>query len=514
MQFIKGRLRLCATVVACALVRCGQVERDAPVVLPMDRGGAGGISANAGNAGVQRNSAGGFRADAFGGGGAHTSLEGGSSVGGDNGGQAGQAGAEGGSAGDRSDTGIAITGKLIDVWWRPVSGCAVTLGNATTVTGPRGEFRFEHVTPPYDIAFTIAGVPNTSLTPELWLYTGLTRADPTLQFDRVVVDHRTSLLVERTNIPAIPGASPRAKLGLGMSFAAPGLELGASDLIPNGGFVIQSFWSGEVSLSGIVHSLAWLSPSGDPGGLDLEFLSYREQPFTLTDDSTLEALTPRVTLDFSPNAVSAELYPVKIRGELPLAETVLRSEVVFDSNAAIGLTWRAYPEAMNYVPMPVLPGGHAVFAASRQGSSRALVHRRADSSATVTELEVPTPRTLTSPDDGAEGVTALTRFDWSDDATVSILNIQCGALGLQVNVVTAGHSATWSEIPLPLGSLPSGVKCRWRVDVQGAFTSIDDAAGPRGLIDACDSTGTCERDHFYGDGSWTRSSPRTFTTAP
>lgn len=470
-------------------------------------GARGGRFEAAGAAGADDGGEAGARA--FAEGGAETSSDGGA-----------QAVAEGGAGGVELGAGMAITGTVVDIWRRPVSGCPVALGAATTVTGSHGEFRFESVTPPYDIAFAVDGVPNTSLATELWLYTGLTRADPTLQFDRVLVNHQTDLYIERTNIPTAGAGSGSAQVGLGMSFAAPGLELDASGLTPNGGFAIGNYWSGASSLTGSVHSLAWLSPSGDTQGLDLEFLSYREQPFTLIDDPSLGAPSPRVTLDFSPNDVPSETYSVKIPGADPVAGIVLSSAVVFDSNAAIWLTRRKNPEATSEVPMPLLRGANALFAASRHGpqpgrlgQSYEIVHRVADSSASVTELALPSPRTLTAPDDEALDVTALTRFEWSEDASVSVLHIACETSPLDVHVVTAASSATWPLVSLPDSAFPSGSQCSWSVETHGSFAATDDAAGPNGFVDACDHLDYCDDAPLFDDGSWTRSSPRAFTTA-
>jgi len=459
---------------------CGQVQRDAPTSLPTSAGGDGGTSVRAGDAGDAKSAV-----------------------------------SEGGS-GDGTE--IAITGQVIDSWRRPVSGCLVALGNATAVTGGQGEFRFEHVTPPYDVAFAIPAVPDATTGPAVWLYTGLTRADPTLQFDRVLVNQLTLLSVERTNIPILaPDSEAAAKVRLGVSFAAPGLELGAPDLTPvdeYGRYFLSAQWSGGSSLSGTVHSLASLSPSGDPGGLDLQFLSYQERAFTLSDDPSLGPLA-RLTLDFSPSTVPSETYPVTIEGA-PDSEVTLGSAVVFDSNAAIWLAARQNPEALSNVPMPVLPGGHAVFSASRSASPSGfgLVHRRADSSSSVTALSIPTPRTLTAPDDEASDVTASTRFEWSDGASVSVLRIHCWQSSLDVNVVTAKNSATFPVLPALSSAFPNKSTFGWGVEVDGAFGSVDEAAGPTGFLAACGSVSNCVRGPRLDDGSLTQSSWRTFSSAP
>ncbi|HYP75346.1 MAG TPA: hypothetical protein VER12_05320 [Polyangiaceae bacterium] len=434
----------------------------------------------------------------------------------DAGGEGADAG-EGGSGGEpESDTGITITGTLVDSWRRPAAGCLVALGTATALTGSLGEFHFEHVAPPYDIAFTIPGVPNLGLWAELWLYTGLTRADPTLQFDRVLVNQQTLLSVQQTNIPMLAAAAP-AKLRRAMSFAAPGLELGASDLEPlddSGEFLTGGFWAGGSSISGTMHSLAWLSPSGDPAGLDLQFLSYQERPYTLSDDPSLGPIA-RVTLDFSPNAVPTETYPVAIRGE-PISGTVLHSEVVFESNAAIWLSERENPEGTINVPMPVLPGGHAVFSAVRSSpqSGASFVHHRADSSGSLTALTMPTPRTLTAPDADAANVTATTRFVWSDGASVSTLDVHCWKSGFDLHVVTAANSATCPVVPALASRLPANDTCQWSVGVHGAFARTDDAAGPSGFLDGCAYPGERQTGPLLDDGFRTRSSWRAFTTAP
>ncbi|HET7546008.1 MAG TPA: carboxypeptidase-like regulatory domain-containing protein [Polyangiaceae bacterium] len=474
-------LRWFALVLASALAACGRVQRDAPTPLPTD------VSAGGTASGAEPDPP-----------------------------------AEGGSDADaESNAGITITGKLIDSWRQPAAGCQVALGSATAVTDSRGQFRFEHVRPPYDIAFEVPGVTSPPLSPELWLYHGLTRADPTLQFDRVLVNQATLLSVEQTNTPTQAAESGAAKLRLGMSFAAPGVELGASDLTSVdefGRFILSAQWSGETSISGTVHSLAWQSPSGDPAGLDLEFLSYQERPFTLSDDPSFGPLA-QVTLDFSPSRVASETYPVTIQGDLDNS-TTLGSAIVFDSNAAIWLTERKNPGALSNVAMPVLAGGHALFSASRIGSASAfaLVHRRADSSASITTLTIPTPRTLTTPNDGADGVTESTRFAWSDGgsdgANVSMLHIHSWKRELDVHVVTAESSATWPSVPALPSSFPKDGSFGWGVEVHGAFATVDDAAGPNGFLVACGAVSNCSRGPRLDDGSLTQSSWRNIASAP
>ena len=139
----RGASCLCALLLAGALAACGRVQEEVS-----DTSG-GGDATGAAGAGA--------------------------------GGRAGPAAAGQGGFGE-SNAGMTITGRVIDSWRRPVAGCPVALGDATTLTSAEGEFRFEQVTAPYDVAFTVPEAPNTGLGPQLWLYTGLTRPDPTLQF--------------------------------------------------------------------------------------------------------------------------------------------------------------------------------------------------------------------------------------------------------------------------------------------------------------------------------------------
>jgi len=121
---------------------------------------------------------------------------------------------------------------------------------------------------------------------------------------------------------------------------------------------------------------------------------------------------------------------------------------------------------------------------------------------------------LTAPDDEASDVTASTRFEWSDGASVSVLRIHCWQNGLDVNVVTAKNSATFPVLPALSSAFPNKSTFGWGVEVDGAFGSVDEAAGPTGFLTACGSVSNCVRGPRLDDGSLTQSSWRFFSSAP
>jgi hypothetical protein len=129
-------------------------------------------------------------------------------------------------------------------------------------------------------------------------------------------------------------------------------------------------------------------------------------------------------------------------------------------------------------------------------------------------LDLPTPQTLTSPPEGAQGVDLGTPFQWSDGSSAAIFSVTCAAAGVRINVVTAGSEAQLPTVPGLGMAVPSGADCLWHIEVHGAYVSVDDASGPAGMVDPCLYDDDCERASLRGDGSVTVSDWRAFQTAP
>jgi hypothetical protein len=418
--------------------------------------------------------------------------------------------------------GITIRGRIIDSWRQPMPGWRVALGAESTSTDDEGQFTFANVTPPYDVSFMVPGVANTTNVPELWTYRGLTRPDPTLQPDWVLGPLRRDIRIERINAPtAMQDDGGAVPVNLDVSLGTRDL-FGSGGGGPTGALLFNLRWSGDPSLSGTLHAMAWTRPNLE--GLDNQYLSYREQPFTVVADDNLSAAAVQVTLDYSPSPVPVATFRAEVQSSWGSSSTDTRTVdgmVAFDDNAHFSLTWveDTYKTSAIAAPMPLLPASHVVFA-GRQGHaglharSFGCVHRVAPSPDVPVVLDIPEPRAPISPDEGAMGIDAATLFEWSAAPVVSVLSATCWNAQIRLHTVTSESRAQLPSVPALGAGPPTGADCVWHVDVHGAYASVDEASGPRGMIDPCADIGNIDRGNFLDDGSVTISDWRAFQTAP
>jgi hypothetical protein len=422
-----------------------------------------------------------------------------------------------------SPTRLIVNGTIVDPWGQPMSGWQVLLGGTTTATDANGRFTFSDVTPPYDVAFLSPGVSNTTAVPEVWQFRGLTRSNPTLQPIRAMGPHRGNLSVQRTNVPTPTTADGgQAPVALGISFGSPNYATGGvySSL---GGLGIGLTWSGTATLTGTMHGLAWTQPpiSAD-GTVENVYLAYQAVPLTVTDEGVGSA-SQQVTLDFTANDVQTAPFKATLQsswGEVGNPRT-LHGLVVFDSNALIEVAEiRSSTSPATMTPtMPLLPGSHVVFVGFQSvggahGNMFGAAHREATAPEIPVVLDVPEPRTLSSPPEGTHGVGLGTTFQWSTAEVANIFSIACDAAAFRINVVTTENEVQLPSFPALGMSLPAGAACLWHVEVHGTHPSVDDATGPAGIADACFYDDNCERTSLRGNGSVTVSDTRAFQTAP
>lgn len=156
--------------------------------------------------------------------------------------------------------------------------------------------------------------------------------------------------------------------------------------------------------------------------------------------------------------------------------------------------------------LPVLPRGHAVFVAFQgdldptSGGAFGGAHRVVPLPETSVALEVPEPRTLLRPDIDA-AIDAASEFAWSEGPGVSTFSLTCQSPSVRFYVVTAENDTRAPDVPVLHPSLPAGTQCTWRVEVHGAFDSVDAAASASGMIDACEYAVNCGRAILLEDGT-------------
>ncbi len=427
-----------------------------------------------------------------------------------------------------ADAGMTVNGTIIDTYHRPLSGLQVLIGTDLAVTDANGRFAFDQVVAPYDVAFKVYNFNSTPPNPDVWIYRGLTRRDPTLQTGRVLGPNRRGLMPLGTNVQApVQADGGQVPVLLAASFGSPEVAVTAYDIPHPGGSLIISdiHWFGQGSTTGTVHALAWGRPSGrNSSGTDNQYLAYSEQPLILVDMGR-NSYPQEVTLDFSPTPVTSRIFEASVRanwGAAPAHARSLSGLVVFDTNAQIPVAYvrDAFATSSLSVPMPVLPGSHVVFTAKQgrmyQGnlsSPFGFVRREVISPATAVALEIPEPRVLLAPPTDAEGIDTSTLFEWSAASSVSVFSMSCSALSFRVHSVSAEHTGHAASIPALDTSLPKDAECYWNVDVHGSYRTVDDATGPSGMIEPC-LVGTCEDGSPRGEGSGSQTEWRLFKTTP
>src|SRR5262249_5011296 len=128
-------------------------------------------------------------------------------------------------------------------------------------------------------------------------------------------------------------------------------------------------------------------------------------------------------------------------------------------------------------------------------------------------LALPDPAALTLPIDGAIGVTGSTPFSWTGPTGVTTFKVQFSQGTKVMFVVTAQGQAQLPSFPGTGFALAPNTPCTWSVQTHGRFATVDDAAGPNGMLDSM-SVSAEPAGVNRTSGSFTESALRDFTTAP
>ncbi len=392
-----------------------------------------------------------------------------------------------------------VTGKVIDFWRRPIPNVPVTIGATAVVTDANGVFTVADVAATYDASLTISTSVNNSAATFGWLYQGLTRRDPTLQVYRAFPSQNGELDMTASNV-SFPLPSTRK---LPISFASPDGAFGTTldGMALN---YLSGAWTGPDSTVGKAHAL--LFDFSGPQNLPTQYLAYDEKP---------------VTLGAAPGSVAFDLMS-EVIAVGSVTGTVTRATadapentvfVHFTDGAAIEVAQDDAPTANFSYVVPTIPNA-GILVAAATGSSYTppyAVAYRDDlvGGQAAIALNVPAPPALLGPVANATGVGPNTMFQWSGGQQVFLFSVSFVNSYGAMFVVTSAKQTKLPAFPATSFSIPAGEPCDWSVETHGTFTTLDEAAGPEGMLDTL-SNGE-PRGPRRGAGVYTESEHRGFT---
>jgi hypothetical protein len=414
---------------------------------------------------------------------------------------------EGGMGGTPDPGDPTVHGKVIDFWGTPVPNMPLMVGDTLTNTDEDGEFVVEEVANTYDVELAFDIPYNGNPRAKAYLFHGLTRRDPTIQLRQAFDIRSARAVVTPANVTLATGDIIKIAVGgdtgnVSTSMQANGLEFSCN-------------WEGSETTQQTAHALH-LSLDDDTD-LPTAYKSF---------DSSLVALAEtgksQVSLDLTPKTVVTGT----LQGTATTGGGTDRENWVylrFDTGAVMQLiNDSSGSNSFSYL-LPVLPSSSITVAASEGWEEVegpfAITYKTGLSADAKPALKIPTPATLVSPGDGADGVDAETKFRFTSPASnsgpfvIHFENVNVPGPFQDLYVITAEKELTIPDVLDGGFELNPGDAIRWNVETHGAFDSVDAMAGPDGFLDLF-AWENGPVGPLTDDGEWTNSAPRYFTTAP
>jgi hypothetical protein len=406
--------------------------------------------------------------------------------GGGNAGMAAGGGASGMQASSDADSGaapsgtIAVTGKVIDFFRRPVPDVPITIGQQSALTDDNGEFAIDGVAPPYDVSLIASSTQSDfAFRYYAYVYQGLTRPDPTLQVYYGLPERGSSL---NTTLTGASFTDMNRRLIFAFSspeghYAASGINFETPTLSPS--------WSGPAATAGNAHGLLVLRASTATDAPPLSYEAYQTAPLALRDevdsnitlDMTADVI-PQVTLSGSVDAGGFGTPTHRIAARL--ADGTVLPLLANDSSQA----------TFSYL-VPALAGSSLIVAASASTPGFALAHADGVPAAPDQNvaLELPRPVAPNAPAGGSD-VAPGTLFSWStlgQTTGVFVWHLESNDYFEGIYVVTSRSELEFPTVPgysMVLPTPDNDFTFYWAVETHGDYVSVDAAAGPEGLFDS------------------------------
>jgi hypothetical protein len=362
---------------------------------------------------------------------------------------------------------FTVSGKVVSLTGQPVPSATVqVIGKPSTTTDSNGNFSIPGVSAPYDVAAIAPFGGSTVVT----LFKGVTRSDP-----RVIAFAFGGGAKSATINGSLSGSlvlPTPAFRRTQMAFVAS--EGGDTSSVFNNPYTLTPSWFGPNSITGTVHALQW---SVDVAGLPTIYRGYGKlENVPVSDGSTAN------NKDVALNAVAGSILSgnVTVPAGMTLSDKQIRAD--FGANASIGLVYDSASGAAFSYNAPNIAGVGLTASARANGaggSESEVFKRNLVANANNTNLEIPTPPSLSLPVSGASGIDLANQaFSWAPfNAGLHI--VQLSTAGKAFVVFSAASNVTLpSTASLGLGTLPAATPFSWRVMGTSAITSTDAITNP------------------------------------
>ncbi len=415
-----------------------------------------------------------------------------------------------GCGGPAAPSVITVQGRVID-FSGPIANANVLLDGKVTSTATDGTFTVADVHAPYDVTLSFAG------DSEVWVYEGLTRADPTVQVLWFPAGHQATVAGTIGTAPfqsnetgaMFPGGSE-------LAFGGAGGSTGSSTIGPG---TVQ--WSTTDPLHTTLYGIrAIVDGSGNP----TSYTGYGSTDVTLHDGDALTGVTIPAS-SVSTGALSGSLTA-------PSGYTLADGRAVIrfgpaSAGALLGLQLASVNPSGSFsnTMVPIATGiSHGLAATATDGAGDSTTAWDAVTAPNPSaSLILPNVAMPTAPASGATNVAPGATFSWTAlTGSVYLLTLDPAGPGTQLHIVTTDTSTTLPDLTAINRALPNSAGYSFWVQAVGPYASMDAVAGPAGMAGPL-----LELEGIFGGGSgpisiagpdmpsWsTLSKDSTFTTAP
>jgi hypothetical protein len=367
----------------------------------------------------------------------------------------------------QAPTTITVTGRVVNVTGLPLEGVSVSAsGKPAVTTDANGAFSFTEVTKPY--AATV------SVGTQVHLFSGLTRADPTLAL--LNSSGGTALSGTKTVTGTLFGGAGYPNPANHLSevvFAAPGAQtvfagansknVAGSSAGQSGAYSLNAQWTGTNNAVGTLHALQWETDPASPTR-PTTYKGYGTKSATLTNGGSVSnqniTLAPVTTgsLNLAVNAASGTT--ITARGVV----------VNLDAKSYFALVSEVTPDANATYSVPAIPGKSLSVSVSASDASggTAIVQQNGIQPGAAVTLNIPVSPLLTAPANNLTNVSNVATLSYMP--TPNAVNV----VVLSSNSKTYVYYSTAASLTLRLAA---DTKYSWSVSAFGGYTTLDDFTG-------------------------------------